>query len=54
MRHIDSEMNSLMKEVIAELQIKDVKFLMNGLQQNTMICHKLEPQAFNELSRIAH
>jgi hypothetical protein len=54
MRHINSEMNSLMKKTAAELQTKDVKPLMKDLQQNIMICHKLETQAFHELSRIIH
>jgi len=54
MRHINSEMNSLMKKTAAELQTKDVKPLMKDLQQNIVICHKLETQAFHELSRIIH
>jgi len=54
MRQISSEMNNLMKKTAIELQTEDVKPLMKDLQQTIVICHKLETQAFNELSGIVH
>ena len=54
MEYINYEMKDLMKKVAAELQTENVKPLMTDLQQNIMICHKLEIQTLNELSRIIH
>jgi len=52
MKHVNSEMNNLMEKAAVELHTDDVKPLLSNLQQNILACHKLESQAFHELSRI--
>ncbi len=52
MEHANSEVNNLMEKAAVELQAEDVKTLLSNLQQNILGCHKLESQAFHELSQI--